>query len=132
MPGVRSAIRDATVTTPVGGIVTERLADVGELLQARAPIVVITDLDHAWANVYVDEPIVPRLRLGQMATLVTDAGGAGIPGIVSFISKKAEFTPRNVQTVEDRVRQVFGVKVRLPSDTGKLRAGMSVDVAFPL
>ena len=51
--------------------------------------------------------------------------------MVEQINRAAEFTPRNVQTVEDRVRQGFGVKVRLPSDTAKLRAGMSVDVFFP-
>ena len=52
-------------------------------------------------------------------------------GVIGQINRAAEFTLRNVQTVEDRVRQVFGVKVRLPSDTNKLRAGMSVDVSFP-
>ena len=96
---------------PMAGIVTEKLAEVGELLQPRAPVVVVTDLDHAWANVYVDEPIVPRLRLGQPATLFTDAGGPGIAGTVSYISSKAEFTPRNVQTAEDRSKLVYRVKV---------------------
>ena len=67
-------------TSPVAGIVTQKLVDVGEILAPRAPIVVVTDLDHAWANVYVDEPVVPRVRLGQAATIFTDAGGAGHPG----------------------------------------------------
>jgi hypothetical protein len=58
-------------------------------------------------------------------------GDREFDGIVEQINRQAEFTPRNVQTADDRVRQVFGVKVRLPTDTGVLRAGMSVDVLFP-
>ena len=54
----------------------------GELIAPRMPLVVITDLDHAWADVFVDEPAVPRLRVGQAATLHTDAGGDAIPGTV--------------------------------------------------
>jgi HlyD family secretion protein len=129
---VQKAIGDASVTAPVGGIVSERLADVGELLQPRAPIVVITDLDHAWANVYVDEPVVPRLRLGQSATLKTDAGSAGIPGTVSYISTKAEFTPRNVQTADERSKLVYRVKVSVENQTGVLKAGMPIEAEIPL
>ena len=66
---------DATVLAPIDGIVSERLLDPGEMAAPRAPIVVLTDLDHAWAEVFVDEPQVPRLKLGQPATVFTDAGG---------------------------------------------------------
>ncbi len=126
------AIRDATIVAPVGGIVTEKIADVGELIQPHGPIVVITDLDHAWANVYVDEPAVPRLRLGQPATVFTDAGGAGIPGTVSYISEKAEFTPRNVQTAEERSKLVYRIKVTVDNRNGVLKAGMPVEAEIPL
>ena len=126
------AIRDATVVAPVGGVVTEKLADVGELVQPRAPIVVITDLDHAWANVYVDEPLVPRLRLGQPATVFTDAGGGGIAGTLSYISQKAEFTPRNVQTADERAKLVYRVKVSVDNRNGVLKAGMPVEAEIPL
>jgi HlyD family secretion protein len=126
------AIADATVTAPVSGIVTEKLADAGELVQARAPLVVITDLDHAWANVYVDEPMVPRLRLGQAAMLFTDAGGDGIPGTISYISPVAEFTPRNVQTAEDRSKLVYRVKVSVDNTGGTLKSGMPVEAEIPL
>jgi HlyD family secretion protein len=124
-------IADATVAAPVGGIVTVKVTDVGELLQPHAPIIVITDLDHAWANVYVDEPVVPRLRLGQPATLFTDAGGPGIPGTVSYISEKAEFTPRNVQTADERSKLVYRVKVAVDNRGGVLKAGMPVEAEIP-
>jgi membrane fusion protein YbhG len=128
----QKAISDATILAPVDGIVTEKLADAGELIQPRAPILVITDLDHAWANVYVDEPVVPRLRLGQTATLFTDAGGPGIPGTVSYISSKAEFTPRNVQTADERSKLVYRVKVSVDNRAGVLKAGMPVEAEIPL
>ena len=110
---------------------TEKLAEVGELLQPGTPIAVITDLDHVWANVYVDEPAVPRLRLGQAATLFTDAGGAGIPGTVSYISEKAEFTPRNVQTADERSKLVYRVKVSVENRDGVLKAGMPIEAEIP-
>jgi HlyD family secretion protein len=125
------AIADATVTAPIGGIVSEKLAEAGELIQPRGPVVVVTDLDHVWANVYVDEPVVPRLRLGQRATLFTDAGGPGVAGTVSYISSKAEFTPRNVQTAEDRSKLVYRVKVSVDNTGGVLKAGMPVEAEIP-
>jgi HlyD family secretion protein len=125
------AMADATIASPLSGIVTEKLVDVGELLQPRAPLVVVTDLDHAWANVYVDEPFVPRLRLGQSATVFTDAGGPGIAGTVSYIASKAEFTPRNVQTAADRSKLVYRIKVSVNNAAGILKSGMPVEAEIP-
>jgi HlyD family secretion protein len=129
---LQKTLGDATVVAPVGGIVTEKLADEGELVQPRAPIVVVTDLDHAWANVYVGEPAVPRLKVGQAATIFTDAGGAGIQGTISTIAEKAEFTPRNVQTAEDRSKLVYRVKIAVDNASGVLKAGMPVEAEIPL
>jgi HlyD family secretion protein len=127
----QKAIADATVIAPSAGLVTEKLADVGEMLSPRAPIVVVSDLDHVWANVYVDEPVVPRLRVGQAATVFTDAGGAGLPGTISYVSAKAEFTPRNVQTAEDRSKLVYRIKVSVDNAGGVLKAGMPVEADIP-
>ena len=90
----------------------------------------ITDLDHAWANVYVDEPVVPRIRVGQPATLFTDAGGS-LTGTVSNIASRAEFTPRNVQTAEDRSKLVYRVKVSVDNKSGVLKVGMPVEAEIP-
>jgi HlyD family secretion protein len=129
---LQKAITDAVVTAPVGGTVTERLVDVGELVQPRAPILIVTNLDEVWANVYVDEPSVPRLKIGQTATLFTDAGGPGIRGVISYISPSAEFTPRNVQTAEDRSKLVYRVKVTVDNKDGVLKAGMPVEAEIPI
>jgi len=121
--------QDATV---MSGIVTDRLLDPGEIASPRVPIVVVADLDHAWAEVFVDEPMVPRIKLGQPATVFTDAGGAGIPGKVSYIASKAEFTPRNVQTAEDRSKLVYRVKIAVDNRNGVLKQGMPVEADIPL
>jgi HlyD family secretion protein len=129
---LQKALHDATVTSPVGGVVTEKLVNVGELVAARAPLVVITDLDDAWGEVFVDEPTVPRLELGQPATLYTDAGGQGIQGKVTYISPRAEFTPRNVQTAEERSKLVYRIKVTVDNRSGVLKPGMPVEAELPL
>ena len=129
---LEKAIADATIAAPIAGIVTQTLVDAGELVAPRAPIVVVTDLDRAWANVYVDEPVVPRLRVGQAATVFTDAGGAGIAGHGRPSSPtKAEFTPRNVQTAEDRSKLVYRVKVAVDNAGGVLKSGMPVEAEIP-
>jgi HlyD family secretion protein len=121
------SMRDATVTAPAGGMVTQKLVDQGELMAPRTPMIVIADVDRVWANVYVDEPVVPRVTLGQTATIFTDAGGPGIEGTITFISPKAEFTPRNVQTAEERSKLVFRVKVTVDNRKGVLKQGMPVE-----
>ena len=109
---------------------TQTLVDVGELAGPRTPIVVVTDLDRAWANVYVDEPIVPRLRVGQPVTVLTDANLCRNPQGF-WISEKAEFTPRNVQTAEDRSKLVYRVKVAVDNRAGVLKSGMPVEAEIP-
>jgi HlyD family secretion protein len=122
---------DAVVKSPVGGIVTSKLVDAGETIAPRTPLMVVSDLDRAWANVYVDEPLVPRLRLGQKATLVTDAGQR-IEGTITFISPKAEFTPRNVQTADERSKLVYRIKVSVDNRQGILKTGMPVEAELPV
>jgi len=125
-------LNDAVLVSPVAGVVTEKLTEAGEVIAPRAPVVVITDLDHAWADVYVPEPAIPRITLGQTATLYTDAGGAGIPGTVTYISPKAEFTPRNVQTVEERAKLVYRIRITVNNTSGVLKQGMPVDAELAL
>jgi len=124
------SIADAVLKSPVAGIVTAKLIDAGEMVAPRMPLVVVTDLDRAWANVYVDEPTVPRLRLGQKATLLTDAGQR-LEGTITFISPKAEFTPRNVQTADERSKLVYRIKVSVDNHDGILKTGMPVEAELP-
>jgi HlyD family secretion protein len=129
---LEKALKDADVIAPVSGTVTQKLADDGELAAPRNPILVITDLDNAWANLFVPEPMIPRIKLGQPATVFTDAGGEGITGKVTFVSPRAEFTPRNVQTQDERSRLVYRIKVSVDNRDGVLKSGMPVDAELAL
>jgi len=129
---LEKGITDATLQSPVGGLVTDKLVEVGEIIAPRAPALIVVDLDHAWADVFVPEPAVPQIKIGQGATIFTDAGGAGIAGTVSYISPKAEFTPRNVQTAEERSKQVYRVRISVDNKDGVLKQGMPIEAEIPI
>lgn len=129
---LEKTLGDATVQAPVGGIVTEKLVEVGEVIAPRAPAVILVDLDRAWADVFVPEPAIPRITIGQTATVFTDGGGPGIPGTIGYISPKAEFTPRNVQTAEERSKLVYRVRINVDNKNGVLKQGMPVEAEIPL
>jgi HlyD family secretion protein len=116
-------VKDARIVSPVAGVVTEKLAEQGELAGRGTGIVVVTDLANAWLNAYVAEPDLARLRLGQEAEVVTDDGQAR-KGRVSFVASRAEFTPKNVQTRDERVKLVYRIKVALDNADGLFKPGM--------
>ena len=97
------------------------------MISPRAPAIVVVDLDHAWADVFVPEPTVPQIKIGQPATVFTDAGGPGLTGTITYISPKAEFTPRNVQTAEERSKLVYRVRINVDNKDGVLKQGMPVE-----
>jgi membrane fusion protein YbhG len=104
---------------------------VGDVLSPNQQVATLL-LPHIWVRVYVPEPWLAHIKLGDTATVRVDGyPGRDFSGVVEQIARQAEFTPRNVQTAEERVKQVFGIKVRLDNPNGDLRAGMSVDVSFP-
>ena len=119
--------REAVISAPVAAVVSSRLVEPGELVVPRAPLMVLVDLDHAWATAYVGEPQVPSLKIDQAATVITDAGDR-LPGKITFISPRAEFTPRNVQTSEERAKLVYRIKVTVDNQQGILKPGMPVEV----
>jgi HlyD family secretion protein len=123
------SLADAVVRAPIAGTVTTKLVDAGELVAPRTPLAVISDLENAWANVYVGEPMVPTLKLGQPVTLITDAGQE-LTGSITYISPRAEFTPRNVQTAEERSKLVYRIKVTVDNREGILKPGMPVEARF--
>ncbi len=110
-------------------MVTEKIAEAGELLQAGSPLCVITDLANAWLTVYIGEPDLGRIRIGQKATVVTDDGQTR-EGRITFVASKAEFTPRNVQTRDERVKLVYKVKVGLDNRDGLFKPGMPAEARF--
>jgi HlyD family secretion protein len=126
---LRQQIADATILSPTEGLVTEKIAESGELLAAGAPILVITDLAKPWLTVYVAEPDLGRIKLGAAADVVTD-GGDSRKGKVIFIASTAEFTPKNVQTRDERVKLVYRVKIGLDNPDGLFKPGMPAEARF--
>ena len=105
---------------------------VGDVLAANREVATLLLPQHLWVRVYVPEPWLGLIKIGDHVRVRVDSfRGKDFDGIVEQVNRQAEFTPRNVQTVEDRIRQVFGVKIRLPSGEDRLRAGMAADVYFP-
>ncbi|PYI77429.1 MAG: hypothetical protein DMF01_01335 [Verrucomicrobia bacterium] len=105
---------------------------VGDVLPANREAATLLLTGHLWVRVYVPESWLGLIKLGEHVRVRVDSfPGKDFDGVVEQINRQAEFTPRNVQTVADRIKQVFGVKIRLPSDDDRLRAGMAADVYFP-
>jgi HlyD family secretion protein len=104
---------------------------VGDVLAANREVATLLLPQHLWVRVYVPEPWLGLIKIGDHVRVRVDYfRGQDFDGTVEQVNRQAEFTPRNVQTVEDRIRQVFGVKIRLPSGEDRLRAGMAADVYF--
>ncbi|MEW6336863.1 MAG: HlyD family efflux transporter periplasmic adaptor subunit [Acidobacteriota bacterium] len=127
---IRQRIADATVTAPRDGVITQRATEPGEVLPPGALLGVLTDLAHPWLTVYVDEPSLARVRLGEHVTVRVDGRERDFPGTVSFVSPVAEFTPKNVQTPDERAKLVFRVKIDIDNPDGVFKPGMPADAYF--
>jgi len=119
-----------TLAAPVGGIVVERLAHAGELASPGGSLFTLTNLDEVTLTVYVPETDLGQVWLGQTVEVTVDAYGDIFTGQVSHIASQAEFTPKNVQTQEERVHMVFAVKIQLDNADHRLKPGMPADATF--
>jgi len=125
-------LREMRVVAPTNCVLEVLSVKLGDVLAPNREVATVLFPSHTFARVFVPEPWLGRVKLGDKAQVRVDAfPGRDFAGQVEFIGRAAEFTPRNVQTVGERVKQVFPVKVRLDASSGELRAGMAVDVFFP-
>ena len=118
------------ITAPTGGVILERMVHVGELAAPGAALFTLADLDEVTLTVYVPEAELGKVALGQAVEVNVDAYDEAFPGQVSHIASQAEFTPKNVQTQEERVHMVFAVKIRLDNPDHLLKPGMPADAYF--
>jgi len=119
-------LADAVVVSPVAGVLTEKLVEKGELAARGTALAVVTDIARPWVTVYLSEPDLGRIKLGQEAEVRTDSGQQRI-GHVSFISPQAEFTPKNVQTPDERAKLVYRVKIGVENNDGLFKPGMPAE-----
>ncbi len=127
---VDQQITDATVLAPRDGVLIERVAEPGEVLPPGATIAVLVDLARPWLEVWVGEPSLASIRLGDPVEVRVDGHDGALEGTVAFISDVAEFTPKNVQTPEERAKLVFRLKVALDNEDGLFKPGMPADAWF--
>ncbi len=126
-------IENAYVIAPISGMITAKMVEAGEMLGQGSPIVTIADLTQAYLRIYVPETRLGSIRLGQEVEVYTDAEPEQpLKGRVTFISPEAEFTPKNVQTKEERVKLVYEVKVEAPNASSVLKPGMYADAVLRL
>jgi HlyD family secretion protein len=119
------------IHAPVSGTVIRRDVELGETVLPGSALMTLADLSMMEVKVYVPGPMLGRIRLDQGVDLVTDSyPDRSVTGSVATIADEAEFTPKNVQTRDERVRLVYQVKVRVPNPDGILKTGMPVDAWF--
>lgn len=121
-------INDTVVTAPTDGVVLVKSAEIGEVLAAGTTVVTIGDIDHPWLRAYVNEIDLGRIKWGAPASLTTDSfPGKSYPGRISFIASEAEFTPKQIQTHEERVKLVYRIKIDVDNRSHDLKLNMPVD-----
>jgi len=129
----QSQIDDTIIASPIDGVVLVKSAEPGEVIAAGTTIVRIGDVNHPWLRAYVGETDLGRVKLGTAVNLTTDSyPGKIYHGTVSFIASEAEFTPKQIQTKEERVKLVYRVKVDVDNANHELKNNMPVDTEIPL
>ena len=119
--------------SPMNGIVLSKAAEPGEYLNPASPVLTVGDTAHPWLRDYIREKDLGRITLNGKADVTTDAfPKKTFSGKISFLSSQAEFTPKAVQTFEERVKLVYRIKIRLENPDGELKPGMPADARIEL
>ena len=129
----RQQLSDTRLMAPMTGVILSRSAEPGEYLNVAAPVLTLGDLDHPWLRAFITESDLGRLKLNDRVDVTTDSfPGKTYKGRLSFISSQAEFTPKSVQTFEERVKLMFRIKITLSNPDSELKQGMPADAVFSL
>jgi multidrug resistance efflux pump len=130
---IEADIKELTVTAPEPAVVEVLAVRKGDLVAANQPVVRVLRTADLWIKVYVPETELSKVRLDQEVTATVDGfPGRRFQGRIIQISSESEFTPRNVQSVDERRHQVFGVRVRVDDPQGVFKSGMAAEVVVPL
>ncbi len=118
----------ADLASPLDGYVLVKSSLPGEVVQAGTPVFTAVNLDNLWVTAYINETDLAKVKLGQKAYVETDSyRGKKYNGWVSFISSQTEFTPKYIQTTEERVKYVYRIKIRVDNSSLDLKPGMPAD-----
>ncbi len=126
-------MNDRTLVAPIAGVVMAKSAEMGEVLAAGATVVTLGELDKPWVRGYVSESNLGRVKLGKLVDVSTDSfPGKKYKGRITFISSEAEFTPKQIQTQEERQKLVYRIKIDVENPNRELKSNMPVDAAISL
>lgn len=126
---IKIQLEKSKVTSPISGFVVEKFVELGEFVSPGTPVAKIADLDKVYIRIYVLEKELGLVKLGDTVDVKIDSYPDRVfKGTVIFISPKAEFTPKNVQTKDERVKLVYAVKVKVKNENGIFKPGMPADV----
>ena len=126
-------LKNAEVTAPMDGVVLVKSAEPGEVLAAGTTVVTLGNLAKPWLRAYINEQDLGRVKLGTAVKVTTDSfPGKTYSGRVSFIASEAEFTPKQIQTQEERVKLVYRIKIDVDNPAGELKSNMPADAEIPL
>lgn len=130
---LQKQISDCYITAPFDGVIIKRFVQLGETVGMNSSILKIADTGFAELTIYIPETELPKVKYGQKATVTIDMDESKkYEGRVSFISAEAEFTPKNIQTKDERTKLVFAVKIKLPNDKNELKSGLPADAVIDL
>lgn len=128
-----SQLQDTSVYSPIDGTVLVKSAELGEVLAAGTTVITIGDIKHPWVRGYIRETDLGRVKLGQKVNITTDSyPGKVYDGRISFIASEAEFTPKQIQTKDERVKLVYRIKILVDNPNQELKLNMPVDVEIVL
>ena len=130
---VSATIENAVIYSPIDGVVLQKNLEIGEMAFPGSAIVTVADLKKPWVNIYVDEKRIGLIKLGQKAYVKVDSfPDRKFPGVVVLISNKAEFTPRTIQTKDERAKLMYAIKISVENPEMDLKPGMPADAAILL
>ena len=125
---IDSQLADTIAVCPVDGVVLVKAADPGEVLAPGTTVVTVGDIDHPWLRGYIDEKDLGRVKIGSAVRVTTDSyAGKTYDGRVSFIASEAEFTPKQIQTQQERVKLVYRIKIDVKNPGRELKSNMPAD-----
>ncbi|HEX8184545.1 MAG TPA: efflux RND transporter periplasmic adaptor subunit, partial [Blastocatellia bacterium] len=128
---IETQLAELEVRAPADAYVEVLQARPGDLINPNSPVATLVELNRLWVRVYVPEPELGHAQLGKAVSVTVDTfAKETFSGQIEQIASRGEFTPRNVQTRDERAHQVFAVRVRLDNSARKLRAGMAADVSI--
>jgi len=130
---IKKSIRDSYIISPINGVIVKQFNEQGEFIPPMSRVMKLSDLSSAELKLYIAETSLAKVKLGQKVEVKNDTyPDKSYEGTITYISPEAEFTPKNIQTKDERTKLVYAVKVVIPNNSNELKSGMPADAKIYL